>query len=352
MTPSASLRPPARRGTAWVVLAAFLVLSLVSALQSYLSARAGNEDRPFGAMLLYGMAGWAAWLLLVPPIIWLGRRFDFARGRLLASIAVHALAVLGSYVITMTLLVWLGIRIFNPDEPFTRAMLVRTLLASSRLSMVLAIYAVILVIDRALRLWQALAVRETQAVRARLDVLAARLQPHFLFNALQSVSALVDEDPPRARRMLAQLGDLLRDALAEQRDGMVTLAEEIALLRRYLAIEEVRFADRLRVEVDLGPGTEAVPVPRFLLQPLAENAIRHGLAPRPEGGRLRVRARRTGDTLELSVWNDGAPLAARVSDGVGLATTRERLATTYRDRATLLLCTAERGVEARVTLPA
>lgn len=340
-----------RRGLLGVVVGAFLALSLATALQSYLSARASSEDRPFGPILLYSFGSWAAWLLLVPGITWLGRRYDFARGRVTVSILVHALAMLACYVLTMTLLVWLGVRMFNPQEPVTWSMLARALLASSRLSMVLAIYAVILVIDHALRLWQALALRETQAVRARLDVLAARLQPHFLFNALQSVSALVDEDPPRARRMLAQLGDLLRDALAEQRDGMVTLAEEIALLRRYLAIEEVRFADRLRVEVDLEPGTEAVPVPRFLLQPLAENAIRHGLAPRPEGGRLRVRARRTGDALELSVWNDGAPLGARVSDGVGLATTRERLATTYRDRASLVLRTAEGGVEARVSLP-
>ncbi|MBK7594121.1 MAG: histidine kinase [Gemmatimonadetes bacterium] len=122
-----------------------------------------------------------------------------------------------------------------------------------------------------------------QATQARLDALAARLEPHFLFNALQSVSALIDSDPVRARTMVAQIGDLLRDALAAPESGEVPLREELRLLGRYLSIEETRFADRLHVEWAIAPDTEAVMVPRFLLQPIVENALRHGLAVLPEG---------------------------------------------------------------------
>jgi sensor histidine kinase YesM len=354
--------PPAptlvRRQATIALFAGFVVLSLVSTLQSFLAARAADEARPLGQMVLFAGLTWVVWLAFAPAIVWLGRRFDFARGRRALSLAVHVLAATTLYVTSMLLLVWIGVTMFNPEEAITWAMLRQSLLASSRLTLVLVLYATILLVDRALRLWQELGAREMQAARlealasrARLDALASRLHPHFLFNALQSVSALVDEDPPRARAMLALIGDLLRDALADNGEVMVPLGEEVRLLRRYLAIEEIRFADRLRVELAVDDGVQDLRVPRFLLQPLAENAIRHGLAPRPEGGVLRISGTRVPGGVRLAVWNDGEPLPAVLREGVGLATTRERLAAQFGGRAQFALGAMDGGVGAVLEIP-
>ena len=201
------------------------------------------------------------------------------------------------YVVSVFVLIWISLQLLSPTEALTREMITRTLLTSSRLSLAIFTYVTILALDHVLLTREALRRRELQASRleatatqARLDALAARLEPHFLFNALQSVSALIDRDPARARTMLAQIGDLLRDALASPESGEVSVHEERRLLGRYLAIEETRFADRLHVEWVVAPDTEAVMVPRFLLQPIVENALRHGLAVLPEGGRLRITA--------------------------------------------------------------
>lgn len=342
-----------------VILAvAFLVLSMVTTLQSFLSARASGESQSIGVLLAFGVLSWGSWMVLAPGIVWLGRRFNFSPGRRIVSISVHAVAAVVSYAASLLLVIWLGITFFNPEEQITWAMIQRSLLGSSRLTLSLLTYAAILALDRAVRLWQIAAERETraakseaQASRAHLDALAARLHPHFLFNALQSVSALIDEDPARARTMLAQIGDLLRDVLVVPDDGDVSLGEELALLGRYLAIEEIRFADRLRIRIEMAPEVAAVPVPRLLLQPLAENALRHGLAPQPQGGTLHISAARRDGRVVVRIHNDGVPLPTNLRHGVGLAMTHERLAARYGGAASLQLRSVDGGVEAVLDLP-
>lgn len=342
-----------------LLLAGFAFLAVVTSAQYYLAARLSGEVQRVELVLLFGAASWGLWGIAAPGIVWLGRRFDFSRGRRLVSFTTHVVAATACYVVSTVLVVWMGVSLFNPTEALTWRMMWGALVGSSRLSLSLITYAVILALDRSLRLWQAAAERETRAARseaqashAHLHALAARLHPHFLFNALQSASSLIDEDPARARTMIAQIGDLLRDVLSVPDDGDVTLRDEIALLQRYLAIEEIRFADRVRVRFALGPDTEAVRVPRLVLQPLAENALRHGLGPLPEGGTLRVSASRVGDRVQITVHNDGVPLPARVVDGVGLTMTRERLAARYGSDATLELRAAAPGTVALLELPA
>jgi sensor histidine kinase YesM len=360
MSTTPTPRSPAQRVATWLLLAAFGVLTLISAVQGYLSRRASGEVTRVGDALVLGVAGWVTWLLLAPLIIALGRRFDFAPGRRLQSIVVHVLALGVTYVVSILTLIWLSLLYFNPSEQVTWEIISRTLVGSARLSLAIFTYAGIIALDRVLRIREALRTRELQATRlqaqatqARLDALAARLEPHFLFNALQSVSALIDSDPLRARTMLAQIGDLLRDALAVPESGEVTVRDEMVLLRRYLAIEETRFADRLQVEVHVAAEAELGRVPRFVLQPIVENALRHGLAPLPEGGQLRITATHAGSRLRFVVWNDGLPLSSAMRDGLGLATTRERLSTRYGDAATLVLRSAAGGgVETVIEVPA
>ena len=151
--------------------------------------------------------------------------------------------------------------------------------------------------------------------------------------------------------MLAQRGELLRDVLSQPAEPEVSLAAELVLLNRYLSVEQIRFADRLQVVEQVPADLLAARVPRFLLQPLAENALRHGIAPRASGGILRITVTRLDGTLRLAIWNDGVPLAATRRDGLGLATTRERLATRYGQTANLELRSADGGVETVIHLP-
>jgi two-component system, LytTR family, sensor histidine kinase AlgZ len=167
-----------------------------------------------------------------------------------------------------------------------------------------------------------------QAARdAELRALRYQLQPHFLFNTLNAISALVHEERPRdATRMIARLGDFLRTTLEEGQGHEHTVADEIALTAAYLDIEKARLGERLRVEVSTAPGTLEARVPYLLLQPLVENAIRHGIAPSVEGGAVTIRFDRVGGLLRLVVSNDATAALPAVGRGVGLANVRARLA--------------------------
>jgi LytS/YehU family sensor histidine kinase len=335
--------------------AIFGALIVISTAQGYLARRAMSEPMSLLTTLGISVLTWIVWFAAAPGIIALGRRFDFAPGRRLLSAVVHLAALLLTYAASVLAMVWISVTFLMPDETLTWEAVRMTLLGSTRVILALFTYLMLLGLDRLLRHREALQARDVNAARleslatqARLDALASRLQPHFLFNALQSVSALVDTHPAAARTMLAQIGDLLRDTLHTPEDGDLPLREELELLGRYLAIEQTRFADRLRIEVVVAPEVAETRVPRFLLQPLAENALRHGLAPVPEGGTLRVTVARDGDCARLTVWNDGAPLPAVVVEGVGLATTRERLAARFGTAASLVVRTAPGGGTAAV----
>jgi two-component system, LytTR family, sensor kinase len=194
---------------------------------------------------------------------------------------------------------------------------------------------------------------------ARLDALRAQLQPHFLFNTLNAISVLTVDDPPRAKQMLLRLSDLLRRAIGEGEGHEVPLAAELALLEAYLGIQRARFGDRLRVQLAIEPEVRDALVPTLLLQPLVENAIRHGLEDGASGGAIAVTARRQHETLTITVQDDGRglPPAAggrEARDGVGLANTRERLLRLYGDRQRLELrapAGGGGGVAVEVSLP-
>jgi two-component system LytT family sensor kinase len=191
--------------------------------------------------------------------------------------------------------------------------------------------------------------REAQAARlaaqvaeARLSALRMQLHPHFLFNSLNAITVLVrDQDTANAARMLDLLSDVLRQVLRSDQEHETSLADELSFLERYLAIEQVRFSDRLTVRFDIDDGTRGAAVPAFLLQPLVENALRHGIARRADGGVVEVTARREGDALVLSVVDDGPSATAEPStargNGLGLANTRERLTTLYGSAGSLEL---------------
>ncbi|MFN3243893.1 MAG: sensor histidine kinase [Planctomycetota bacterium] len=192
-----------------------------------------------------------------------------------------------------------------------------------------------------------------ELLQAQLRALRNQLQPHFLFNSLQGISASVRSEPDTAVRMITLLGDLLRQTLRERSGQLVTLADEHHLLEPYLELQRLRFADRLTVEIDLPDDVLSAAVPDLILQPLVENALLHGIEKQPGEGSVRISARRHGDRLELKVADDGGgPAAGPIADGVGLGTTRSRLRALFGERAQLTLAAGDlRGTVATVSLP-
>jgi two-component system, LytTR family, sensor kinase len=171
---------------------------------------------------------------------------------------------------------------------------------------------------------------ETQLVQARLDALVGQLQPHFLFNTLHTISAFVLEDPKQANRMITRLSELLRQSFNRERGPLVTLEEELELLDHYVAIQEARFGDRLRVTFRVDPLAASAAVPTLLLQPLVENAIRHGVVPNGDVAEISIAAVRERDRLHLEVRDNGpGPGGNSGVGGLGLANTRARLQELY-----------------------
>jgi hypothetical protein len=191
-----------------------------------------------------------------------------------------------------------------------------------------------------------------EAREAELRALKAQLSPHFLFNSLNSISALAGTDAARARQMCVQLSDYLRGTLGLAANETIPLAREVEMLRNYLAIERVRFAGRLEFEEAMEPGCEVCPVPALLLQPLAENAVKHGISNLLEGGVIRLEARREGAALVLEMENTFDPASPEPSrSGVGLGLVRKRLAVRYGAGASLDTEVAGSRFIARVRLP-
>jgi two-component system, LytTR family, sensor kinase len=194
---------------------------------------------------------------------------------------------------------------------------------------------------------------EALAHSARLEALRYQLNPHFLFNSLNAISTLVMEHRnDDATQMLARLGDLLRSTLDRPAGDDVPLAEELDVVRRYLAVEQVRFGDRLQVDFEVDGDAMRGLVPPLILQPLVENSIRHAITPRREGGRLSIRARRLDGRLRLVVEDDGPGIPTEFNPGVGLTNTRDRLRLKYAaDHEIALERPSPSGLRVRIDLP-
>lgn len=311
-----------------------LLATTISAGLSY--AQYGSFD--LAHCILSNLAYWYAWALLAPSVLYLGGRYRFARGAWRTPLAVHVaggfaytIAHLSMMVLVHVLLMrWRG----GPEMPFSA--IVQSPILTSDWDVM--IYWSIVGLRHAVDYYgeaQQRALRESQLqtnlVEARLDALRHQLQPHFQFNTLHAISTLMHKDVDAADRMLARLSDLLRLTMEKGTVQELALKEELELLDNYLEIERARFGDRLRVEFDVEPETLDARVPYLILQPLVENAIEHGIAPQVKPGRIRVRAQRHGDTLQLAVedngdrWSDQALTAFR--QGIGLSNTRSGFAT-------------------------
>jgi two-component system LytT family sensor kinase len=342
-----------------LVSAAWLGPAILAAFQAYVQGRLGNRAPATWRSLVWEGGDWLVYALLTPAVFWFARRYPLTRTTLARRVPVHlaaAILLCAAWAGGGILLSWTLFR----STPYGEGMLGWFF---TSLPFGVAVYFAVLGVEHAAFYFLQARTRETQAARlsaqladARLSALRMQMQPHFLFNTLNAITVIVrDRDTATAARMLEQLGDMLRRVMRPDRPQEVPLAEELDFVRQYLAIEEVRFSDRLRPVFEADPDVLTALVPEFLLQPLVENALRHGLAKRVTATLLRIEAIREGDTLVLSVVDGGPGLeggGAEPGEGVGLRNTRERLATLYGDRASLQLKeTPEGGAAATVRLP-
>ena len=358
ITDQSAPRTLARPG--FLIAGGWLVAGLISSAQSAVMNRLeSGAPLDLATALLGTVPAWLVYALVTPAVIAVVRRFPFEHGRRGRAIVAHGILAV-STTLLHTAVVLEESRLAFPGSMTGRTMSgwVAFYLANRGLLELItygAIAGAVIAIDAQRRLRArdlAAAALEAQLARAQLQALQGQLQPHFLFNTLNAIGVLVREDPAAAGRVVSLLADLLRRTLDAAQQQEIPLHEELDFLARYLEIERTRFPDRLTVLVEVPEVLGSLAVPSFVLQPLVENAVRHGIAPRPEGGRVVIRGTRDGAWLDLEVWNDGVPLAADRREGIGLAATRERLARLYGSGATLTLEAAEGGVRARVRLPA
>ncbi|MBI3792571.1 MAG: histidine kinase [Gemmatimonadetes bacterium] len=301
-----------------------------------------------------GSVTWYAVVLALPVLLWAARRVDTERlGR--TRTALLSLAVVAGAATITAVVQYLVAYDGAPVRPDALAYL-PVVLRQGVLPWI-ALGGVVAGVEWRRRAARASIERErlrAQLAEQRLLTLTGQLQPHFLFNTLQGISTLIHRDPVAADDMLAKLSDLLSELLRHRDQAVVALEDEVRYARTYLEIAKIRFADRLAFSIESPPGLARATVPLFLLQPLVENALAHGIGAVARGGTIRVRAERHGERVRLTVADDGAglPVGRVPRDGVGLANTRERLRATFGDDQQFRLeAGPEGGVTAVVEMP-
>lgn len=351
------------RSPLWLAAGALTLLGLVSASRMYFGYEAAGHPLSAFDALGSGLLEWGLWAPILPLVRRLARRNDFERGSFARSLGVHlASGVVAS--LTQILLFGLAsaaIRELRFGSGSLRAELAAGFLFKLHTGVVAYWAAVMGFVawDYATRSREE-ALRRAKLDRslaeARLAAVQSQLAPHFLFNALNTISSLVREDPERAERMLARLGDLLRTVLARREEPEQSLEEEFAFLDAYLELQKERFGRRLELDVHADPETLAARVPTFLLLPLVENALSHGLGKRTGPVALGIRAELANGRVQVTVEDDGPGF--RIEDealqrrGLGLESTRERLLLLHGGRADLELGRgAAGGARIRLTLP-
>lgn len=357
-----------RRLRKWLLQVGFCfavctVFALAEAGSAYLELLKCEKPITWAQALRQPFKTWYAFGVLSFGILWLGNRIRLGTGQLGRWLAKHFAASLVFSLLFVTCISWLiaGERSVH-DGSILKFSDLFAKFAIGDTVWFMVMYWMVALGHLGWRSYQRHREHELeeaelrqQVVEARLDALRMQLNPHFLFNTLHTISALIHDNPEAADRVVARLSELLRLSLDQSRAQEVPLREELAFLDRYLEIEQTRFGDRLAVERTIESDSQEALVPCLILQPLVENAIRHGIEQREETGRLAISARRDNGVLELSISDNGSGLPEDTDaprEGIGLSNTRSRLQHLYGDKQQLELKKAPGGgLEARITIP-
>ena len=351
----------------WVFLIATL-LGLFSTAQAYrltsLNPRARVDGIELGSLLVLNLALWYVPAALVGPIFRVAARVRLDADRWLRAVISHAAAAFAfsiahtAAMLAVRATLWPELRSYPADAwlTFAQSNYLRNL------DWTLMTYAAVVGLSYAVDYYREAQARtlkaahlETSLIEARLKTLEAELHPHFLFNTLHAISTLVHTDPESADRMISRLSDLLRLTFDRTGAAGVPLKEELEFLQKYLEIEQTRFRDRLSVRFDIDPETLDVEVPRLILQPLVENAIKHGIGPKSGQGLVQVSAKRRTEQIWIEVRDNGVGLShtarARFTSGVGLSNTRARLECLYGAAHRLDFAEGGEGLAVQILIP-
>jgi two-component system LytT family sensor kinase len=310
----------------------WLLLGLSSSVSGMLNAISEGEQRSWQRVLAYNLPQFLFWIVLTPIVAMLGRCTFLRTWRFFFGVHVPASLLVAAVQTSASLLAYWLLR----GDIGTAAATLPAVFRSDfiyQFHLTLVIYWVVLAVLRGAESRRGLrdeklrsAQLESRLAQSQLQTLRTQLQPHFLFNTLNAISALALADPVQARTMIARLSDFLRLTLEEDAQQHVSLARELEFLDAYLSIQRVRFGERLTTRIEVAIDTLGAAVPHLILQPLVENALQHGLLPLTVGGELRIGARREGDTLLVLVEDNGKGLpTAALREGIGLGNTRARL---------------------------
>lgn len=345
---------------AWMarIAAAWALLGLLLAAQAWLSYSIRNEPIAWTRSLAVWLSWACFWAILTPVALRLVERFPIERPWWWQRLLVHLVAsvVLASLNLALFAVVapWVGAQNAEATWWATFSRLMGTAFLLN-----LPVYWLMIGASQAVRAAKMARERQQQALalqaqlaEARLQTLRAQIKPHFLFNALNTVAVLMQEDVALAERVLLRVCELLRSTFSADDSHQIPLRDELALVEAYLSIEQLRLGERMSYRVSAEPETLSAQVPPMVLQTLVENAVEHGIAPRRAPGRIEVTATRAESGLCLVVADNGLGLATEASEGIGLRNIRTRLALLYGDRQRLVLePAAGGGLVARIDLP-
>jgi two-component system, LytTR family, sensor kinase len=322
----------------WTLFALFFASQF--ALQNQLSANPVS----FWRILSWQLVSGYIWFAISPVILFLARRFPFDEGRWKTSVPVHLIACLAIALVQLALDAFVLTRLgYPPSREFSNFFEAYKFFVLVNLHLSILIYMGVVGIWSTYSYYQKYRERELHSsqlearlAQSRLQVLKMQLHPHFLFNTLNAISELIYKDPESADRMLTDLSDLLRLSFENLEVQEIPLQQELEFLEKYLEIEQMRFHDRLSVNMRISPETLDASVPNMILQPLVENAIKHGIAPRSSGGRIDISTTRNNGHLEIEVSDDGLGVPfgdlENLPEGIGLSNTRRRLKHLYGDK--------------------
>lgn len=335
-----------RRARVMVIFGGWTLFGVFFAAQSYINNSYFGRPIAWGRTLIVWLSCAYIWALLTPLIIGLARRFPIERGHYVRALLAHL--IYGTLLSLLQLTIYIFIHqllLGDPQRPFSPLREFQNIFIAEFHASLLIYWSVVGLCHaydyysryhererRAAQLELEASHLETQLARAQLDALRMQLHPHFLFNTLNTISVLMQEDVSAANRMLLRLSELLRLALKNAGTHEVSLREEIEFLRSYLEIEQTRFQDRLKVRLEIEPEALEAQVPNLILQPLVENAMRHAVAVRATESTVEIRAGRNNGQLEIQVRDDGPGLDEEnggAAGGIGLSNTRARLDKLY-----------------------
>jgi two-component system, LytTR family, sensor kinase len=349
------MSPAGRRRAvaAGVILSGWTLLALLFAPQTYLANLQAPRPLTWTEAFIANAALFYMWAVLTPLVLWLGRQFPIDRGRIPARVAVHFAAALAVTVLHLVGVSQLNMLLMGNPEEYRPPVPAVALVVGYGATDVM-IYWGLLAAGHALVYFRRYQDREFRLVQAQLHSLRTQLHPHFLFNTLNAIAELIYQDPPSAERTVTQLSDLLRQALNRGDEHEIQIGEEMDFLQKYVAIQQTLLQERLTVHWNVAPETTNALVPAMILQPVVENAVQHGIAPRASGGTLYLSTRREGEMLRLQVQDDGVGLrdTRMTNDGVGLSNTRARLQHLYGEHHTWeMTATPGGGVTVTMRVP-